>query len=185
MSEDRQNFSNKVPVLDLDTALANLTEDERKALVGTRVKASDGVYEFREVDTVRVGNETVKRVEAVRLSDDNSVFLGENDNVKNDYSDFGFLEEMYDDYLTAVQNFNALLRMKKAGSDIGKLYDENSTFEQYIQDALCRNKEQREVDLPKQLSAGRINQQVYQNAKTVLEMTYDTMKRFLNGEIKF
>jgi len=170
---------------DLNKAMEGLSESDRKALVGKRIETSDGVFEFREVNTLSVGNEAVKKMDLVRLADDNTVYLGKNNNIRNDYSDEAFLNSMYDDYLSAVQNFDALLRIKKGGGNIGKLYDVNSTFEQYLRDALVWNKQQREKELPMQLSTGRIDQRTYQNAKSLLEMNYDTMKRFINGEIKF
>jgi len=175
----------KVTAFDLNVALEKLTAEERKQILGKRVSTADGTYEFREVVTAHVGSDTVRRVEAVRLADDKTMYLGENSNVVNDYSDTGFLNIMYEDFLSAVQNFGSLLQLKRAGGDVGKLYDVNSTFEDYVRDALKRNKEQREIDLPAQRDSGRIDQRTYQNAKTVLEMTYDTMRRFLNGELKF
>lgn len=164
--------------------ISKLTEAQKKELIGTIIETPKGKYEIKEVTTTEYEGEAIKDIQAVRVADENTLHLGENANVENDANEQQYLETMYTLYIDEVINNDLRKKQKAMGKYQGPLYDENSSFEDFCRDALSTS-ETRKRMLRVQIDQNKIDNRTYTNSKLILEFAEATLKRFLEGSIKF
>lgn len=118
---------------------------------------------YSEADLNKIAASIVAGSQSGNGSSENTVYLS-GKSVKDDWSDEGFIREMYDNnYLAAVQQ---------------GYRTETITFEQYLQESLAQL-ENRRSELTQEVLTGNIDQRTYGNAKMVAELATEAIKKFL------
>lgn len=94
----------------------------------------------------------------------------------------GFVGEMYEQYLQAVQQGKCMDMgaARHANREVRK-YDRNCTFEDYLRDALDVIKYRLEVELDRELRRGTINVVIRDNNKSVAEACIRAIRTYLEG----
>jgi len=166
--------------------LPEMTAEEKKDLIGQRIKTPDGrEFIMKEVTHRELSDgESISNVEAVQISTSTTMHLGENAEIVCDWTEEKYLDILYELFLDAVQFSDLHLSDKMKGKYEGKIYTEDSTFEEFCTDALDRLKEQR-TTLKIKLSGNKINERQHGNATELIERCESTLNRFLEGTIKY
>jgi len=164
----------------------DMTPEMKQEIEGTRIIDHMG-REFILKNKVHkdLGNgDIVENVEAFRVSTAKTMHLGDGVEVDFDWDPHMYLEHMYDSYLDLVQISDFLFADKIMGKYTGKIYDEHSCFEEYCRDCLEHIKEQHILHKQK-VAVNTMDTRVYNNAKAVLDLCEETLRKFLEGSIKF
>lgn len=185
-AERKKEYKIKTPdIKNPDQILSGMTEEERVALIGTRLTLEDGrVFEIKESNKDLGDGDIIKGVDAVQVSTDMTLSLGENDNLSLDWNPKTYLDFMYDQFFDAVQFSDLYMADKAKGQYEGKIYTEEATFEEFCNDALGRVVEQKTL-MKQKLGAKSINSRQYGNVLEVLERSEETLRKFLEGSIVY
>lgn len=166
--------------------LPDLTPEIVEALDGRKVLDQDGVeYELKLKKHAVVEGDALQNIEAEIVEKENTLYLGDGKNVLSmQWDDNKYLNNLYGDYLNLVQNSDVHFAEKILGRYPEKIYDEHSCFEDFCKDCVVHLKEQRKLFKLKR-DNGTLDLRQYNNALMLLDASEETLRKFLDGTIKF
>ena len=163
-----------------------MSNKEKQDLIGTKIRTEDGKnFVMKEITHKDLGgNDSLATVEAVRVPTALTMHLGENSELDMDWDEQKYLDNMYDQFLDAVQFSDLFVTDKLKGTYEGKIYSEASTFEEYCKDSLASLTDQRNLFKAK-LVGQKITARQHGNAVEILERCEATLSRLIEGSIKY
>lgn len=106
-----------------------------------------------------------------KLQTKSTVHFGGRKTIVDDWDPDEFIKDLYEQYLQSVQQ-------DKSSKLTKVVFDENSTFESYLQECL-KTLKWRKIDLKREWLEDAYDVRIYQNGKMLIEMSESAINKYL------